>query len=163
MHYWFLSLLPVFHIHLCGVSRIYCWQMTFNKKFNQLTWFLTMCTSDRLPLVILKIRTYDAFSNYLHYISYANIFIRFHLDGIFQSAIYKNTKNLEVRSRNTTLTGEYIIIQNADQKQSWIEWKPNTFTLEGNVNWKRQCKFQITTIVNELIITLKIESTVFHE
>ena len=51
--------------------------------FHKLTWFITMCTSDRLPLVILKIRTYDAFSNYLHYISYANIFIRFDLDEIF--------------------------------------------------------------------------------
>ena len=129
-----LSLLPVLHIDLFGVSRLYCWQMSFNKKITELTWFLTTCTSDRLPLVILKIRTYDAFSNYHHYFSYANIFVRFDLDDIFQSPIYKNTKNLEFRSRNTTLTGEYMIIQNADQKQSWIEWKPNTFTVEGDAN-----------------------------
>ena len=128
MHYWFLSLLPVFHIHLCGVSRLQYWHMFFNKKFNHLTWFLTLCASDRLLLVILKIRTYDAFLNYLHCFSYASIFIRFDLDDIFQSAIYKTTKNLEVRSRNTTLTGGFIIFQNAVQKQSWIKWKPNTFT-----------------------------------
>ena len=122
------------------------------------------CVHDCTHLALGGVTDETAFLNYLHYFSYANVFIRFDLDEIFQSANYKNTKkNLEVPSRNTTLTGEYIIIQKADRKQSWIEWKPNTFTVEGDVNWERQCKFQITTIVNELIITLKIASTVFHE
>ena len=118
---------------------------------------------DCIHLALGGVTDETAFSNYLHYFSYANIFIWFYFDDIFQSAIYKNKKNLEVRSRNTTLTGEYMIIQNADQKQSWIEWKPNTFTVEGDVNEERQCKLQTTTIINELTITLNVESTVFHE
>ena len=92
-----------------------------------------------------------------------NIFAQIYHDASFQSAFYKDTQNVEVGSRSTTFTSEYIIIQNAYQKQSWIECKPNTLTVEGDVNEERQCKLQTTTIINELIITLKIESTVFHD